>query len=134
MKICLIAHNSKTALMQNFCIAYQNILNKHDLYATKTTAYLIEEVTNLKIHKYVTGYLGEIQQLGAQISHHDVDALIFLREAENPPLHDSSYSDVIKLCDTYNIPLATNLATAETIVLSLANQHFSLNPKRTRLV
>ena len=85
MNIGLIAHDSKKALMQNFCIAYRGILSKHSLYATGTTGRLIEEVTNLKVHKP----------------------------------HDPDLNDVIRMCDTYNIPLATNLATAEIIILAI---------------
>ena len=68
MNIGLIAHDSKKTLMQNFCIAYRGILGRHELYATGTTGRLIEEVTNLKVHKYLAGHLGGMQQLGAQIA------------------------------------------------------------------
>lgn len=67
MNIGLIAHDSKKKLMQNFCIAYRGILNKHELYATGTTGRLIEEVTNLNVHKYLAGHLGGQQQLASQI-------------------------------------------------------------------
>lgn len=67
MRIGLIAHDAKKMLMQNFCIAYRGILSKHELYATGTTGRLIEEVTNLSIHKYLAGPLGGSQQMGAQI-------------------------------------------------------------------
>ena len=119
MNIGLIAHNSKKTLMQNFCIAYRGILSKHELYATGTTGRLIEEVTNLSIHKYLAGHLGGQQQLGAQIAQNDIDALIFLRDPANPKPHEPDVNDVIKLCDMHNIPIATNLATAELIVLAL---------------
>ena len=58
MNIGLIAHDSKKKLMQNFCIAYRGILNKNQLFATGTTGQLIEEVTNLSIHKFLAGHLG----------------------------------------------------------------------------
>ena len=58
MNVGLIAHDSKKKLMQNFCIAYKGILSKHNLYATGTTGKLIEEVTNLNIHKFLPGHLG----------------------------------------------------------------------------
>ena len=119
MNIGLIAHDSKKTLMQNFCIAYKGILSKHNLFATGTTGRLIEEVTNLKVHKYLAGHLGGMQQLGAQIAQNDIDALIFLREPTNPQPHDPDLSDVNRLCDTYNIPMATNLATAELIILAI---------------
>ena len=107
MTIGLIAHDAKKKLMQNFCIAYRGILSKHTLYATGTTGRLIEEVANLNIHKYLAGHLGGTQQMAAQIEHNQMDLVIFLRD----PL--------TRLCDTYNIPLATNLATAELLIKAL---------------
>ena len=108
MNIGLIAHDAKKTLIQNFCIAYRGILSKHSLYATGTTGRLIEEVTNLPVHKYLAGPLGGMQQLGAQIAENDIDALIFLR--------DPNVNDVVRLCDVHNIPMATNVATAELII------------------
>ena len=119
MNIGLIAHDSKKALMQNLCIAYRGILSKHQLFATGTTGRLIEEVTNLSIHKYLAGPLGGQQQLGAQIAQNDIDALIFLRDPSNPKPHEPNVNDVIRLCDVHNIPMATTLATAEIIILAL---------------
>ena len=119
MNIGLIAHDSKKTLMQNFCIAYRGILSKHELYSTGTTGRLIEEVTNLSIHKYLAGLLGGKQQLGAQIAQNGIDALIFLRDPQNPKPHEPDVNDVIRLCDMHNIPMATNLATAEIIILAL---------------
>ena len=119
MNIGLIAHDSKKALMQNLCIAYRGILSKHQLFATGTTGRLIEEVTNLSIHKYLAGPLGGQQQLGAQIAQNDIDAVIFLRDPSNPKPHEPNVNDVIRLCDVHNIPMATNLATAEIIILAL---------------
>lgn len=119
MNIGLIAHDSKKTLMQNFCIAYRGILSKHQLYATGTTGRLVEEVTNLSIHKFLDGHLGGQQQLGAQIAQNGIDALIYLRDPANPKPHEPDVNDVIRLCDTHNIPMATNLATAEIIVLAL---------------
>ena len=119
MNIGLIAHDAKKTLMQNFCIAYRGILSKHELYATGTTGRLIEEVTNLSIHKFLAGHLGGMQQLGAQIGHNDIDALIFLRDPSTVKPHETDVNDVIRLCDMHNIPMATNLATAELLVLAI---------------
>ena len=80
MNIGLIAHDGKKKLMQNFCIAYRGILNKHELFATATTGRLIEEVTNLTIHKYLAGPLGGEQQMASQIEHNVIDMVIFLRD------------------------------------------------------
>lgn len=119
MNIGLIAHNSKKKLMQNFCIAYRAILSKHTLYATGTTGRLIEEVTNLNIHKYLAGHLGGEQQLGSQVEHNEIDLVIFLRDPALSGSHEPDVNNIFRLCDTHNIPLATNLATAELLIKSL---------------
>ena len=119
MNIGLIAHDSKKKLMQNFCIAYRGILNKNTLYATGTTGRLIEEVANLSIHKYLAGPLGGDQQMGAQIENNELDLVIFLREPLSPKSHEPDVSNVVRLCDMHNIPLATNLATAELLISAL---------------
>ena len=80
---------------------------------------MIEEVTNLSIHKYLAGHLGGMQQLGAQIEHNEMDMVIFLREPLTPKSHEPDVNSVVRLCDSYNIPLATNLATAELLIKSL---------------
>lgn len=119
MNIGLIAHESKRKLMQNFCIAYRGSLSKHKLYATGTTGRLIEEVTNLSVHKYLAGNLGGEQQIGAKIEHNEIDLMIFLRDPQAPDMHKPDINYIVKLCDTHNIPLATNLATAELLIKSL---------------
>ena len=119
MKIGLIAHDEKKKLMQNFCIAYRGILNKHDLYATATTGRLIEEVTNLTIHKYLAGPLGGSQQMGSQIEHNLLDMVVFLRGSQTKQPHEPDIFNIMHLCDIHNIPLATNLATAEMLIKAL---------------
>ena len=119
MNIAFIAHDAKKKLMQNFCIAYRGILSKNELYATGTTGRLIEEVTNLNIHKYLAGHLGGEQQLCAQIEHNQLDLVIFLRDPVTKKIHEPDVNNVVRFCDMYNIPLATNLATAELLVKAL---------------
>ena len=119
MNIGLIAHNSKKKLMQNFFIAYRAILSKHTLYATGTTGRLIEEVTNLNVHKYLAGHLGGEQQLGSQVEHNEIDLVIFLRDPSVLNIYEPDVNNIFRLCDMHNIPLATNLATAELLIKSL---------------
>lgn len=119
MNIALIAHDAKKKLMQNFCIAYRGILSRNELYATGTTGRLIEEVTNLNVHKFLAGHLGGEQQISAQIEHNQMDLVIFLRDPSNPKSHEPDVNNLIKLCDMYNIPLASNLASAELLIKSL---------------
>lgn len=119
MNIGLVAHDTKKKLMQNFCIAYRHILSRHELFATGTTGRLVEEVTNLTVHKFLAGHLGGEQQLGAQISHNQIDMVIFLRDPLSAKSHEPDVSTTIRLCDSHNIPVATNLATAELLIKSL---------------
>lgn len=119
MNIGFIAHDAKKVLMQNFCIAYRGILCKHTIYATATTGRLIEEAANLPVHKFLAGHLGGEQQLGALIEHNEIDLVIFLRDPLSPKTHEPDIANVVQLCDTHNIPIATNLATAELLIKAL---------------
>lgn len=119
MNVGLIAHDSKKKLMQNFCIAYRGILGKHKLFATGTTGRLIEEATNLNVHKYLPGPLGGEYQLWADIEGNYMDMVIFLRDSLSPKVHEPDVDKTVKLCDTHNIPLATNIATAELLIHAL---------------
>ena len=119
MNIGLIAHDAKKKLMQYFCIAYRGILSKHELYATGTTGRLIEEVTNLNIHKFLAGHLGGQQQLSAHIEQNLIDLVVFLRDPLTPKSHEPDIQSVMRICDMHKIPLASNLATAELLIKAL---------------
>lgn len=119
MKIGLIAHDSKKKLMQNFCVAYRGILCKHSLYATGTTGRLIEDAANLPVHKFLAGHLGGEQQMCAQLEENQLDLLIFLRDPLAPKSNEPDVNKAIRLCDVHNIPLASNVATAELLIKSL---------------
>ncbi|MBQ9814392.1 MAG: methylglyoxal synthase [Lachnospiraceae bacterium] len=119
MNIGLVAHDSKKELMQNFCIAYKNILAKHELFATGTTGKLIEDATDLSIHKLLPGHLGGGRQMSVQIECNQIDAVIYLRDPVKPSGHEMDYARVYQLCDINNIPLATNLATAEILIMAI---------------
>ncbi|MBR4934697.1 MAG: methylglyoxal synthase [Anaerotignum sp.] len=119
MNIGLIAHDNKKKLMENLCIAYRHILCKHDIFATGTTGRLVEEATGLPVQKYLSARLGGEQQMGAQIANNDIDLMIFLRDPVSPHSYESQVNSILHLCDIHNIPLATNLATAEVMLLAL---------------
>ena len=134
MNIALIAHDAKKKLMQNFCIAYRGILAKNDLYATGTTGRLVEEVTNLSVHKLLAGHLGGEQQIGAQIENNEIDLVIFLRDPfSDSKKHEPDVNNIVRLCDIHNIPLATNVASAEMLILGLSRGDLDwrdiVNPK-----
>ena len=118
MNIALIASDTKKNLMQNLCVAYHHILAKHTLFATGTTGALIESVTNLHIHKFLSGTLGGEKQICAQIANNKIDMVIFLRDSSMMGgSHD--HTEIMRLCDAHVIPLATNLATSELLIMAL---------------
>jgi len=119
MNIALVAHDNKKKLMENLCVAYRHILSKHRLYATGTTGQLVEDATGLMVRKYLAGHLGGGQQMGAQIALNDIDLVIFLRDPITQSQYEPDIISVMQLCDVHNIPLATNLASAEALLLAL---------------
>ena len=119
MNIALSAYDNKKILMENLCIAYRHILNKHSLYATGATGKIIEETTGLRIHKYLEGHLGGEQQLATQLAHKKIDLVIFLYDSAFIDDSEPGILGIMNLCDAHNIPLATNLATAEMLLLNL---------------
>ncbi len=119
MLIALIAHDSKKELMTQFCIAYCGILSHHTLCATGTTGKLVEDATGLPIIKYLSGSQGGAQQIGARISCNEIDLLLMFRDPLNPKPYEPNEHDLLRLCDVHNIPVATNIATAESLVRGL---------------
>ena len=119
MNIGLIAQDSKKTLLQDFCIAYKGILSKHTLYATGTTGRLVEEATGLNIHKFLAGLLGGENQFCSMIESDDMDMIIFMRDPMARQKHEPDISNIFKLCDAHNIPFATNIATAEVLIMAL---------------
>lgn len=104
--------------MQNFCIAYKGILSQHSLFATGTTGQLIEAATNMPVHKFHSGHLGGVQQMGTEISENYIDLVIFLRDVD-AIMNPADIQMLVESCDLANVPLATNLATAEVLVKAL---------------
>lgn len=121
MEIGLIADDARKMLMQNLCIAYKGILAKHTLYSTGVTGRVIEEATNLHVHKFLSGTLGGEQQLATMIEQNQLDMVIFLRDVTKVSNYENFFNKVIPLCDSYSIPLATNIATAEMLIKGLSH-------------
>ena len=119
MNIAIIANDKKKELITEFCIAYCGVLAKHNLCATATTGKYISEATGLKVTRMLAGSHGGAEQIAARIAYNEIDLVIFLRD----PNSDAEYVDntlqVIRLCDSHNIPVATNIATAEALILAL---------------
>ncbi len=115
MKIALIA---KDNLVQ-FAIAYKEILLEHSLYATGTTGQRVIEATGLEVTRFRSGPLGGDQQIGAMIANNDMDMVIFFRDPLTAQPHEPDVSALIRLCDVYQVPLATNMGTAEILLKGL---------------
>ena len=119
MHIALIAHDSKKELMIQFCIAYCGILNRHSLSATATTGKLISEATGLKIQKYLSGPQGGDQQIASRIGCDEIDLLLFFRDPLTKGDFEPNDANLLRLCDVHNVPVATNIATAEVLIHGL---------------
>ncbi len=119
MNIALIAHDMKKELMVQFSIAYKFILQKHNLFATGTTGGLIADATGLDVHRFMSGPQGGDQQIGARIAYNEIDLVIFFRDPLTAKPTEPEVSGLFRLCDIHNIPLATNLATAEVLIQGL---------------
>lgn len=119
MKIALIAHDKKKNDMVQFSIAYKKVLEENELYATGTTGLRIQEATGLTINRFQSGPLGGDQQIGAMIAQNKMDVVIFFRDPLTAQPHEPDVSALIRLCDVYAVPLATNMGTAEIIIKGL---------------
>ena len=116
MKLALIAHDKKKDELVEFAKKYEHILSGIDLVATGTTGLKIMEATNLNVFRYKSGPLGGDQQIGALIPVHEIDMIIFFRDPLTSQPHEPDINALLRLCDVYRIPLATNAATAEMLI------------------
>lgn len=123
MEIAIIAHDMKKELITQFCIAYCGILSKHNICATGITAKYISEATGLKIEKMLSGEQGGEQQIASRIAYNEIDVLLYFRDtrptSDEYSEHDKIERELLLTCDRYNIPVATNIATAEVIIMAL---------------
>lgn len=122
LEIAIIAHDVKKELITQFCIAYCGILSKHNICATGITAKYISEATGLKIEKLLSGTQGGEEQIASRIEYNEIDVLIYFRDtrpSDGFSQHDEIEKKLLLACDRYNIPVATNIATAEVIIMAL---------------
>ena len=120
MNITLMAHDKKKELMVQFCTAYKSVLSKHNLSATATTGRLVAEATGLPVTLYLSHNQGGHQQVDARIAYNEIDlVLVFTDPNNSDPWEDQQVVQTLHLCDAHNVPMATNLATAEMLILGL---------------
>ena len=119
MNIALMSHDNKKDLMVQFCTAYAGILSRHNLFATNTTGHMVSDATGLPIHCFLSCAHGGAQQIGARISYNEIDLVLFFNDPNSETL-SKEVNYISRLCDRSNIPFASNIATAEMLVLGLA--------------
>ncbi|MBQ8322138.1 MAG: methylglyoxal synthase [Clostridia bacterium] len=125
MYIAIIADDNKKELMAQFCIAYCNILSRHHLCATHTTGKYISDATGLDIETFLPGSAGGTEQITARVSYNEIDLVFCFRSTDPAKTQYESELNLLRLCDVYNIPLATNIATAEVLVQALEAGSFN---------
>lgn len=118
MEIAIIADDNKKELMAQFCIAYCGILSRHHLCSTNTTGTYISDATGLEIETYLSGSSGT-EQISSRISYNEIDLVFFFRSTDPAKENAEAELNLLRLCDVYNIPLATNIASAEVLVTAL---------------
>ena len=119
MEIAIIADDNKKELMAQFCIAYCGILGRHHLCATHTTGKYIQDATGLQIETYLPGPQGGTDQISARVSYNEIDVLLYFRDTRPNSKNLAVENELLRACDLNNIPVATNIATAETIITAL---------------
>ncbi len=120
IRIALIAHDEKKEDMIKFAKKHKEVLEKMRLIATGTTGQRLIDETGLDVERMASGPIGGDQMIGAEIAKNRLDGVIFLRDPLTAQPHEPDVSALLRLCDVHQIPLATNLATAEIIIHSLA--------------
>ena len=122
MNIALIAHDKKKAEIVELTKKYEDIFKRHTLFATGTTGLHIMGETTLKVNRMKSGPLGGDQEIGAMVANHKLDIVLFLRDPLTAHPHEPDVSALLRLCDVYNVALATNINTAERLIDSIKDE------------
>ena len=124
MNIALIAHDKKKDDLIRLVRAYAHILKHHHLFATGTTGKRVAEATGLPVHCFKSGPLGGDQEIGAAVARGEMDMILFFRDPLTAQPHEPDVSALMRLCDVYSIPLATNMGGSEILVRSIEQGDF----------
>ena len=119
MYIAIIADDNKKELMAQFCIAYCGILSRHHICATHATGRYISDVSGLEIETFLSGHAGGTEQIASRVSYNEIDLVFYFRSTDPAKETSEAELSLLRACDVYNIPLATNIATAEVLVTAL---------------
>lgn len=119
MRIAFIAHDNMKDDIVEFVKRYKEVFEEHELFATGTTGERISEETGLKIHRFLSGPMGGDQEIGGKVAEGKMDIVIFLRDPLTAQPHEPDISALLRICDVHQVPLATNLGSAEIFVKAL---------------
>ena len=120
MNIAFLAHDKKKELMVQFCTAYKSVLAKYNLFATATTGRLIADNTGLPITMLLSHKQGGHQQINARIAYNEIDLVILFTDPNTiDAWEDSQLLETIRHCDRQNVPIVTNIASAELAIMGL---------------
>ena len=120
MNIAFLAHDKKKELMVQFCTAYKSVLSRHNLFATATTGRLIADNTGLPITLLLSHKQGGHQQINARIAYNEIDLVLLFTDPNGAdPWDDAQMVETIRHCDKHNVPVATNLGSAEMFIMGL---------------
>ena len=121
--IALIAHDNKKAEMVNWAMKNKEVLSRYELCGTGTTAKLVADATDLKVKRYLSGPLGGDQQIGAKVAEKKIDLVIFFWDPLESQPHDPDVKALLRISVVYDIPIATNKATADYVIHSTLLQN-----------
>ena len=119
MEIAIVADDAKKELLTQFCIAYCGILSKHNICSTSVTGRLVADATGLQIERLLAGKQGGVQQIASRVQYNEIDVVLYFRSSETTPTFYEEEYQLLRMCDLHNIPVATNIATAEVIICAL---------------
>lgn len=133
MEIAIIADDNKKELMAQFCIAYCGILSQHHLCATHITGKYISDATGLEIETFLSGSSGGTEQIASRVSYNEIDLVFYFRSTDPSKEIYEGEANLLRLCDVHNVPLATNIASAEVLITALSEGHLNwrefVNPR-----
>ncbi|THF86509.1 methylglyoxal synthase [Deinococcus sp. KSM4-11] len=121
-QVALIAHDKKKLELAMFALGHRDVLRQFHLVATGTTGGILAKQTGLEVERVLSGPMGGDQQIGARLAEERVLAVFFFRDPLTAQPHEPDVSALVRLCDVHDIPLATNPASAEALMLWLRQQ------------
>jgi methylglyoxal synthase len=122
LKVALIAHDRKKKEIINLVQRNKSLFARCELVATGTTGRLIQQECKIPVRGLQSGPFGGDQQIGAMVSNDEISMVIFLRDPLTAQPHEPDVTALLRVCDVHNVPLATNLATAEMLITALNAQ------------